>query len=164
LTNRWSPRTTLICLAVAMFLLVAASALVWLQGTSPRSQAICTAFEFATAVQKDSFGSLEHLVYLPSVVSEQSGDERIRFLREVLSNEVSVAGIKALRTNGQFGPLRMIFPEQADRWAKLFQINAEDCVAFKMQRNGITAQLVLVKQKNEFRILRCNNVKQMGDS
>lgn len=77
-----------------------------------------------------------------------------------------------LRRRGQgpakkatFGTLRQLFPVQADRWAQQARVNPEDCIAFRMERDGIQAEVVMLKPSTTeivYRILRCNNVKQMA--
>ena len=41
-------------------------------------------------------------------------------------------------------------------------MKVEDCVAFKMERAGIRAEVVLLREGETYRVVRCNNVKQMA--
>ena len=74
---------------------------------------------------------------------------------------MSPAGIVALKRAAVFGPLRDVFPDQAEQWAQQAGVKEEDCVAFKMEHGGVRAEVVLLAKDGSYRIIRCNNVKQM---
>jgi hypothetical protein len=93
--------------------------------------------------------------------------EQTEFITKALRDELSAEGLEALRKGAQFGPLKELFPAEADAWASQAGVKAEDCVGLRMERNGIRAEVVLVRSPNHesrppFRIVRCNNVKQMA--
>jgi len=78
-----------------------------------------------------------------------------------------------LKRDGAFGPLANLFPAEAETWAKQAGVKPEDCVAFKLERNGLRAEVVLVRTPDSplvprpsslpgYRILRCNNIKQLA--
>jgi hypothetical protein len=102
------------------------------------------------------------LLRLPESVRSKPEAERREFLQSVLSDELSRDGLESLRSKGQFGAMRDIFPVEADRWARLFSVNPDDCVAFRMENSGVRAELVLLRRAEGFTVLRCNNVKQMA--
>ena len=54
------------------------------------------------------------------------------------------------------------FPGEGGKWAEAFGVDPSDCVAFRAEKNGLRAELVLVKTNGFTRILRCNNVKQLA--
>ncbi len=58
----------------------------------------------------------------------------MEFLTKALRDEISAEGIGALKKDGAFGPLRKMFPTEAETWANQAGVKAEDCVAFKMER------------------------------
>ncbi|MBI4327376.1 MAG: hypothetical protein HY674_19245 [Chloroflexi bacterium] len=111
---------------------------------------------------------------MPSAISSRTVPEQIEFITKALRDEISPEGIEMLRKRGQFGPLKDLFPIEAGGWAKQAGVGVEDCVAFKMERNGLRAEVVLMKPSTlnsqpstaeaHFRILRCNNVKQMASA
>ena len=47
-------------------------------------------------------------------------------------------------------------------WCQQSGIDMDNCVAFKMERAGIRAEVVLVREGETYRVVRCNNVKQMA--
>ena len=54
---------------------------------------------------------------------------------------------KGLRSYGMkeglFGPLQEMFPQEAAAWAAQAGVKVEDCVAFKLEQNGLRAEVVL---------------------
>ena len=66
-----------------------------------------------------------------------------------------------------------MFPAEAEGWARQAGVNPDDCVAFKLDRNGLRAEVVLLKPSTlgsqsstpepSHRIVRVNNVKQMAE-
>ena len=86
----------------------------------------------------------------------------MEFLRKALQGEISSEGIVALKKDGEFGPLSRVFPKEAAGWANQAGVKAEDCVAFKLERNGQRSEVVLWKQGITFLVLRCNNVGRLA--
>ena len=41
-------------------------------------------------------------------------------------------------------------------------VEVDNCVAFRMERGGIRAEVVLASAKNSYRVVRCDNVRQMA--
>ena len=86
----------------------------------------------------------------------------MRWIADVLRDEVSAEGLAELRRHARFGPLAEVFPDEAKRWADTASVPVGECVAFRMERDGLRAEVVLHRTPAGFRILRCNNVKQMA--
>ncbi len=63
--------------------------------------------------------------------------------------------------DAEYGSLSEVFPDEAEKWAKLFRVDAADCVAFRLDGEKQRAEVVLQKKGDTFRLLRCNNVKQL---
>ena len=61
-----------------------------------------------------------------------------------------------------FGGLSDVFPIEAAGWAEQAGVKPADCLGFKLERNGIRAEVVLVREGASYRVVRCNNVKQMA--
>lgn len=106
---------------------------------------------------------LEALRRLLEIESEKPISEaRLREIRAVVAQMTKWAfggecsansipspeGVAATRKNGRFGLLREVFPADADAWAKAFAVDADDCVAFKMERGALRAELVLINRRN----------------
>lgn len=111
---------------------------------------------------------LRDVLVLPFALQGRTDAEQTEFLRKALADEISPAGLAVLKRDGQFGPLTNIFPAEAATWTQQAGVNVGDCVAFKLERNGVRAEVVLVGEgsrgdaKTTFRIVRCNNVKQLA--
>ena len=97
----------------------------------------------------------------PSIVAQSKTDQSVA-IRDFLKDEFSPDGLEALRKGAVFGPLVDVFPEDGKRWAESVGIPTAECVAFRMDRNKIRAEVVLYQTPTGYRILRLNNVKQMA--
>lgn len=71
--------------------------------------------------------------------------EQIEFISKALRDELSREGLVVLKKEGRFGSLNELFPAEADVWAVQAGVKPEDCVAFRMERNGLRAEVVLVR-------------------
>ncbi len=114
-----------------------------------------------------SIGSLDQsalldTVLLPPALGQRTSAEQTEFLVKTLRDEVSSAGVHALKKGAMFGSLSKVFPAEAAVWTQQAGVKVEDCVAFKMERDGLCAEVVLVAQNGHYRVVRCNNVKQMA--
>ncbi|HXT11399.1 MAG TPA: hypothetical protein VN873_07530 [Candidatus Angelobacter sp.] len=129
----------------------------------PRRDSLASLENLYVSLESNS-SSLLNQVVLPSVVNGRTQAERIEFLTKVLRDEVSGRGISALRHGAAFGELNRIFPEEASRWADQASVNATNCFAFRMEKNGVRAEVVVYRDGDHYLVLRCNNVKQMAES
>ncbi|MCB1208709.1 MAG: hypothetical protein KDK97_05260 [Verrucomicrobiales bacterium] len=69
-----------------------------------------------------------------------------------------------LARDGKFGSLEALFPGEAKVWAGAYAVNVDECVAFKLQRGGLCAELVLHGEPDStYRILRCNDIRQLAE-
>lgn len=73
-----------------------------------------------------------------------------------------LGGLAVLQREGEFGTLSDLFPAEASTWAEQAGVKPEDCVAFKLDNNGSRSEVVLVRNNENFHIVRCNNVKQLA--
>jgi len=101
-------------------------------------------------------------IVLPQAIKGQTVAEQTDFLVKALHDEISPEGILALKHHAEFGSLKTIFPNEAADWCSQAGVNADDCVAFKMERAGIQAEIVLVHEGQNYRVVRCKDVKQMA--
>ncbi len=109
----------------------------------------------------DSAPALAKVILPPSQANAQQ-DAQAAWLRSTLQDEISDTGIHEMQRHADFGALKELFPVEGLRWAASAQVQPDDCVAFRMERNGITAEVVLHRSASGMRILRCNNIKQMA--
>jgi len=116
----------------------------------------------AAALNAGTADDLLQTVVLPAAVSGRTSAEQTEFLSKALRDEISAEGLAVLRREGKFGPLQELFPQEAATWAAQAGVKPEDCVAFRMERDSIRAEVVLVREGNTHRVVRCNNVKQMA--
>lgn len=127
-----------------------------------RETSLLVARQLSECIESGDLGRAKSLLKLPVSMGGKTSEEQERLMSDVLKAEVSQNGLLAINRHGRFGLLREVFPDEAEAWAKAFSVNADDCVAFSMQRNGLRAELVLWNNNGEFRVLRCNNVRQMA--
>ena len=164
-------KATLIVILAALLLLAVAGYL-WMRD-APRRTSLATLARLDHALHGGSTLDLFDLIVLPAAVRGQSRSEQCEFLFKSLNDEISPEGLAALRKQGDYGPLRQIFPAEAEGWARQAGVNPDECVAFKMERRGLHAEVVLLHRPEsetrstgdqaEYRILRLNNVRQMAD-
>jgi len=142
------------------------------QRDTPRRNSFRAVQTFATALNSGDADALLQTVVLPAAVAGRTPAEQTEFLTKALRDEISPEGLAVLRREGQFGSLQELFPQEATAWATQAGVKLEDCVAFKLERNGLRAEVMLVKLSSiehpessiapGYRIVRCNNVKQMA--
>lgn len=128
----------------------------------PRRNAIHALEAFTAALHTGDADKLLRSVVLPADIQSRTAPEQADFLTKALRNEISTEGLAMLRRGGQFGPLTNIFPTEVKRWSSQAGADPEDCVAFRLERDTITAEVVLVHAGEVFRVVRCNNVKQLA--
>lgn len=170
LTARASTRVRLL-VALAAALLVGIVLYGWLHD-APRRASLACLTRLDAVLHSASREELLDLVILPAAVRQRSAAEQSEFLAKALQNETSPEGLAVLRQRAAYGPLNKLFPAEAGGWAAQAGVSPDDCVAFKLERNGIRAEVVLLKPSNyesevthgkaPYRIVRVNNVKQMA--
>ena len=159
----WRPVGPIILLVLAAGLAV----VYWKQG-EPRRNSIQTLRQFNGALASGDTPQLLALVSQPAALQGRTLAEQSEFLVKALRDEISVEGLAVLQRDGDYGSLTNIFPAEAKTWSNQAGVNADDCVALKLERNGLRAEVVLVRITDasnpsaKFRIVRCNNVKQMA--
>ncbi len=151
-----------------------ATAVWWWVHDAPRRESLASLVRLDNALHSGSRAELLDLIVLPAAVQGRTAPEQTEFLVKALNDEVSPEGLAVLRKRGDYGPLRKLFPAEAETWAKQAGVNPEDCVAFKLDRNALRAEVVLVKPSTlnsqpstggaPYRILRLNNVKQLAET
>jgi hypothetical protein len=146
---------------VAVALLVGGIFLFWPKG-QPRRVALQSISKLASDLANPNESDLLNAVVIPVSIQSQTQAEQEQFISKVLADEISPAGVLALKRHGQFGPAKSIFPDEYAGWCQRSGINPDDCVGFRMERAGIHAEVLLVHEGQGYRIVRCNNVKQMA--
>jgi hypothetical protein len=150
------------------FVVVAATALIacgvlifWKHGESRRA-ALQEVSKLADNLANNHRAELLDTVLIPAAIKSRTPSEQEQFLAKALADEISPAGVESLERHAEFGPLKTIFPDEATVWCSQAGVNVDDCVAFKMERAGIRAEVVMLHEGQTYRILRCNNVRQMA--
>ncbi len=144
----------------------------WIQD-APRRESLVSLTRLDAALHSSNRGELLDLVILPPSVRSRGGAEQSEFLAKALNDEISPEGLAVLKARGDYGPLKELFPAEADAWCAQAGVRPDDCVAFKLERNGVRAEVVLIKPPTSdfqsssdggpYRIVRLNNVKQMAN-
>jgi hypothetical protein len=170
--------------AVFAFLLLALLAFAayrWVHD-APRRESLASLRRLDEALRSGNRAELLKLLVIPAAIQNRTAPEQSEFLARALHDEISPPGLTALEKDGEYGPLKELFPAEAGSWASQAGVNPDDCVAFKLKRNGLCAEVVLLKplarntapRQNEapaghlpgpkqgYRIVRINNVKQMA--
>ena len=99
---------------------------------------------------------------MPEALRSRTTSEQLEFIRKSLHDEISLEGFDVLKKHASYGPLKQLFPAEAAAWAKQAGVNPDDCVAFKLEQNGLKSEVVLVLENQSLKIVRCNNVKQLA--
>ncbi len=156
---------------VVVVILLAGAGIGWWVQDAPRRHSLASLTRLDAALHSADRAELLDLVVLPAAVQGRSASEQSEFLLKALNDEISSRGLAVLRKQGDYGPLTEVFPAEAEGWASQAGVNVEDCVAFKLERQGIRAEVVLVKPstpgvqpstaKPVYRVVRLNNVKPM---
>ena len=128
----------------------------------PRREALNTLARLDDALRSTAGDGLLPVVVVPPSLSQKTQPEQVEFLMKALRDEISPEGIRVLKENGQFGPLKEIFPAEAERWAAQAGVSAESCIAFQASGNGIIAEAVLYTNAGSCRVVRINNVRQLA--
>ena len=157
-------------IGVPVLLVLVVAGLLWhrWEQDRPRRISLESLRTFARALDSNQPEALLDSLQLSESLQGRTVAEQAEFARKALQDEISDRGIQALERDGTFGPLQKIFPAEAETWSKQAGVKAEDCVAFKMERNGLRAEVVLFKDSalripnSALRIVRCNNVKQLA--
>ena len=147
---------------IATVLAVSAVVLFW-QHNQTRQTALHSLSRLASALADSHNSDLLDFVLMPVAVRSQTPAEQHEFVAKALSDEISSEGILALKHHAEFGLAKSVFPDEYANWCQQADVNADDCVAFKMERGGIRAEVLLVHDGQTYRVVRCNNVKQMAE-
>lgn len=163
-------KTGIVLVAVALL----GTGFYWWKHGAPRRQALEALNGFQTALNSSAPEALLRVIVSPSSVRDRTAAEQAEFLRKALRDEISPEGLAVLKRDGQFGPLTNIFPAEAEAWSRQAGVSPENCVAFKLERNGLRAEVVLRKPSTfnpqpsagdpPYRIVRVNNVKQLAET
>ena len=154
----------LAALVLAAMLAVAALLLIpWHDGAGGARRAALQALtRFQSALDSpDPRPLLDTVVVIPALKTN-SPAEQADFIRNALAQQVSSEGIAALAKHATFGPLYTVFPRQAARWAFLAGVPLTNCVAFRLQREGFAAEVVLCREGKSYKVMRCNNVRPLA--
>jgi len=146
---------------VAIGLVVGAAFLLWQHG-QPRRQAVLAVSKLADNLANSRGAELLDTILIPVAIQSRTPSEQEQFLTKALADEISPAGVEALKRHAEFGPLKTIFPNEAPVWCSQAGVNVDDCVAFKMERAGIRAEVVMLHEGQTYRLVRCTNVRQMA--
>ena len=150
------------------FVVVAATALtvcgvfIFWQHGQPRREALQEVSQLAGNLATHRGSELLKTVVMPAAIRTQTQGEQQEFIAKALADEISPEGVLALKQHAQFGLAKSIFPDEYASWCQQAGIDADNCVAFKMERAGIRAEILLVHEGQNYRVVRCNNVKQMA--
>lgn len=150
--------------------IVAGVLFVWRQGTA-RRESLSVLNQLEAGLAESNSDTLHQSMVMPAALQGRSMPEQTQFLRKALLDELSPEGLAALKKHGRFGILTKIFPDEAEAWANQAGVAPDNCVAFRMERNGHRAEVVLVETagsspntESYYRIVRVNNVRQMADA
>jgi hypothetical protein len=136
---------------------------IWQKGQPPRA-ALQASSRLASNLVSTKGSELLDTVVIPVAIQDLTPAEQQHFLSKVLADELLSDGVLVLRGHAQFGSAKSIFPNECAGWCQQAGVNPDDCVAWRMERAGIQAEVLLVHAGEGYRIMRCNNVKQMAEA
>jgi hypothetical protein len=154
-------RRFIIIPAAITLIVVVVFSIYWLQD-QPRRNALQAIARLANILVSHQSSELLEAVVMPTVIRSRTQAEQQEFIAKALADEISPEGVLALKHRAQFGPAKSIFPAEYAEWCRQAGVAADDCVAFKMERAGIQAEIVLVHEGETYRVVRCKDVKQMA--
>lgn len=159
---------------VVVALIAVGAGVYWWVNDAPRRDSLSHLTRLDAALHSANRADLLRLLIIPAALQGRTTPEQSEFLTKALNDEISPEGLAALQRYGDFGPLKKLFPAEAEGWARQAGVYPEECVAFKLERNGLRAEVVLVliptygvqspKREKSYRIVRVNNVKQMAET
>lgn len=164
-----TPKTKTV-IALASLALIGGAACWWWVQDAPRRHSLASLTRLDIALHAGNRGELLDLLVVPAALRGRSAPEQTEFLAKVLEDEISADGLTVLAKQGACGPLKALFPAEAETWAQKAGVNPDDCLAFKLERPGFRAEVVLVADKSAgasapaFRIVRLNNVRRLADT
>ena len=151
----------LVVIVATISLAVWGGYLYW-QHDRPRRNAAQAISRLASALINPNSAELLDTVLIPAAIQGRTSAEQLEFLTKALRDEISAEGLAVLRRQGDYGSLEKLFPQEAAAWAGQAGVQPGDCVAFRLERNGVRAEVVLIQEGQAYRVLRCNNVKQLA--
>jgi len=132
------------------------------KGEKPHRDALVFAGRLDETLRGKNQLEIRDFVLVPSAYRTRTAREQEDFLRKALKDEISSEGLAELDRIGECGPLMEVFPEKGEKWARQFGVDPTNCVAFRAEKNGLQAELVIYGTNSLRRVLRCNNVKQLA--
>ena len=128
----------------------------------PRREALAAVSHFAGVLRTGRVDQVVDVVVVPPAYRGRTVQEQADFLRKALRDEISAEGLAVMADQGTFGSLTNVFPDKAEEWARRLGVSATDCVAFRAGDGPFRAELVLMEEGDSYRVVRCNNVKQLA--
>jgi hypothetical protein len=128
----------------------------------PRRQAIQALSTLNASLQSNDAEKLLQTIASPAPLRNRTAAEQTEFLTKALRDEISTEGLAVLQREGEFGPLTKLFPGEGILWADQAGVRPADCFAFKLENNGFRSEVVLLQSGETYRVVRCNNVKQLA--
>jgi hypothetical protein len=131
---------------------------------SSRMRAASAAYQLSEAIHRQDGKNTRGFMVAPPVFADHSQVEKGLLTLELLNNEVSAEGLDILANEGEFGPLNTLFPDQASAWLQPYGLSSDACVAFRLKRGQLTAELVLHRQPNgSYKVIRANDIRQLAE-
>jgi hypothetical protein len=147
---------------VATTALIACGIIIFWKHGQPRRVALQSISRLASNLANQRNPELLDTILMPVAIRSQTPAEQQEFIAKVLRDEISPEGVLALKRHSEFGLAKVVFPLEYATWCRQAGVDADNCVAFKMERGGIQAEVLLVREGQTYRIVRCKNVKQMA--
>ena len=145
---------------VAVVAVVLAIFLRW-QLAAPRREALQALENLHATLMTGSANLALEQVLLPQAWQDRTRAEQGEFLVKALHDEITPGGIQVLKQRAAFGSLTNLFPGEASKWAAQAGVQPEACVAFRLDHPEFRTEVVLLKQGERLRVLRCNNVTRI---
>lgn len=124
-----------------------------------KEDALAVLTRVADALKDGKGSSVASDFKIPEGAPPEVVDKELAKLYE--RKEISPEGVKLLAKNGEWGKLKELFPEQAERWSSKMNAPVDQCYGFKLESKGTTAEVGFVWDGSKLQIIRLDDVGKL---
>ena len=99
--------------------------LIFWQHGQPRREATASISKFSANLSNPHGFELLDTILIPVAIQSRTPAEQEEFIVKALTDEISPAGVEALKRQAKFGSLKSIFPDESSAWSSQAGVNAD---------------------------------------